>query len=241
MSRTGRLSYLEKPFQASGLYFLFPRVFVDSDPNIGLYSNLSLTTKAILPCLGRFMNAEGYCYPSIDTLCKTSGIKKRDSVVKSIHELEKDFIIETGKTRNRNGGPLNVYKKGMLWFDLRYSDKNVDSTDFFPFHHEIIDGGNWRYASLAAKSLYPVLRRRAGLYANEGVSDTTFEGWVEEDELDEHLRERSWDILRKAHYDDVGELSRAAGISRRSFFNAMESLKEITILRYLKLKKQPLL
>ncbi len=54
------------------------------------------------------MNADGSCYLSIDTLCKASGIKKRDSVIDAIRTLEKTKIIEIIKTRNRSGGPLNI-------------------------------------------------------------------------------------------------------------------------------------
>lgn len=218
---------IERPFQHSNLYFLFPRFFVYPCSDAGLFCKLDLPAKAIFPCIGRFMNAEGYCYPSIDTLCKTSGIKKRDSVVQALRTLKEGLIIEIGKTRNRNGGLLNIYQKGKRWLGLQDTDKGMDSTTFFPFHHEIIDGGNWRYASLAAKALYPVLRQRAGLYANEGISDISWDGWIDEDEFDEHLKARSWDILRKSHYDDINELSGEAGISRRSFFNAMGSLKEV--------------
>ena len=80
---------------------------------------------------------------------------------------------------------------------------------------------------MVAKALYPVLRQRAGLYANEEISDTSCEGWIDEDELDDHLKARAWDILRKSHYEQIDELCREAGISRRSFFNGMDNLKEV--------------
>ena len=109
-----KCTLIERPFQPSNLYFLFPRFFVYPYSDAGLFCKLDLTAKAIFPCLGRFMNAKGYCYPSIDTLCKMSGIKKRDCIIEGIRTLEKQSIIEIGKTRNKNGGPLNSYKKGML-------------------------------------------------------------------------------------------------------------------------------
>jgi len=171
----------------------------------------------------RHVNREGMAWPSQKTLGLEAGIKSRLAVRKATQELVAFGLIEISKKRNPRGGPLNVYHRKIS------SDFNADGTDrFMPFFYSVIDSGTWRKCTPAGKAVYPVLRWKAKLYGDE---DTDYGGgWIHEDDLEEHLQNRQWDICRRANYESLSQLAKWAGVDRRSVGGALQNLHEVGLI-----------
>jgi len=212
----------QKDFRPTDLYFLYPRwLFTD-----GVYArDLTSPMKAVLPALMRYMNSDGTCYPSITSLCRVSGVSKREAVINALQSLRTVGLIEIQKERFGTSGRRNTYAR--TWTT---PEAGKDGTGWFPFYHSVIQGGNWRKATPTAKALYPVLRHLAKLHADDDHDDGSGTGWIGRDELHDHLQARQWDILRRSHYQNVDLLVDTAGISRRSFWSAMQSLADCHLL-----------
>ena len=61
--------------------------------NVWERSDINPTQKLILLALADWANDEGLCWPSIDRLCKKSGLKRR-SVQMAIHAMEEQGILQ---------------------------------------------------------------------------------------------------------------------------------------------------
>jgi len=197
----------------NGQYFLFPLwLFEDYE-----WSGLSLSAKAIMPVLFRHANRDGEAWPSQTTIGIEAGIKSRRIIGKAARELSGAGYISLGKKSKPKSAPLNVYRR-----ELSIDHRELGSQSFTPFHYQIIDSGAWGACTLSAKALYPVLRWRGRLYGDDDADSGG--GWINEDDLLDHLQGRKWDIVRRANYKSMADLALWSGIDRRSMGSALESL-----------------
>lgn len=204
---------------ANGQFFLIPLwIFEDRT-----WTVLSLPAKAVLMAIFRHINRQGVAWPSQSTLGREAGIKSRLAVRRATSELVAYDLIAISKKRNPRGGPFNVYYRKLT------ADFTAHGTDrFLPFYYSVIDSGVWSRCTPVGRALYPVLRWKAKIY---GDGDTDYGGgWVHENDLEEHLQNRRWDICRRVNYESLTRLAQWAGVDRRSVGGALQSLHEVGLI-----------
>ncbi len=202
------MTYFKEEIDYTG-FFPMPRNLFqhedlkDSCP-VGLWAELSLTAKSILPVILAHMFNESCC-PGIRQIAALSGTSK-STVTRGVEDLKTlpDFTVR--KTLTRQGRFQNIYS---------FKRPNMNERNsWFPFHRCIIQGGNWALLSASAKAVYLTMRY-----------------WAEYDSLSEQIEfegggecidfsNRKFDTCRAQR----NTLAQCAGISTRSVSNALKDL-----------------
>lgn len=210
-------SYRWKIFDQSarGRFCQFPRslIFkVSADGLIeapGIWADLLLAAKSVLPVLLHFENRDHKCWPSQETICALSGLNSRKTVRRGVRNLEDAGLISTRKATTTAGRPLTIYH-----LQLPHDDFYV------PLHASLFLGGFWSVMSdhPVTQALYPVMR----VFAKPRPDLEPDGDWiqVDSDEWREWYASRECDWCRA----DREELIDFAGIGRRSYATAVDFL-----------------
>lgn len=199
----------------SGRFCQFPQslIFkVSSDGLIdapGIWTDLPLAAKSVLPVLLHFENRDHRCWPSQETLCALSGINSRKTVRRGVRALEDAGLVSTRKATTTAGLPKTIYQLQLPHDDF-----------YIPLHASLFQGGIWSVMGdhPVAQALYPVMRAFA-----KPRPDLDEDGdWiqVDSDEWREWYDSRECDWCRA----DREEMINFAGISRRSYATAVDFL-----------------
>lgn len=209
------------PPPPNGYYCILPKSWITD----GFWASLKPVEKAVVVPLHRHFGCKPECWPSITTLCRASGVAARQAVIDALRGLSWRGVIEIeGRPNPRGGRPINVYRRKWLPGETR----KFDLEGMMPIHNSLIDSELWGSLSLAAQALYVALRAVAKLYATEenDKDGVGLSGWVDEDMLHDHIRDRTWDVIRKTRKENsASALAKLAGISRRSFCPALDELR----------------
>ncbi|MBE1426784.1 hypothetical protein H4684_003459 [Desulfomicrobium macestii] len=210
-------TYRWKIFDQStlGRFCQFPRslIFkVSSDGLIdtpGIWAELPLASKSVLPVLLHFENRDHKCWPSQELICALSGLNSRKTVRRGLRILEDAGLISTRKATTTAGRPLTIYH-----LQLPHDDFYV------PLYASLFQGGIWSVMGdhPVTHALYPVMR----IFAKPRP-DLELEGdWlrVDSDEWREWYASRECDWCRA----DREALIDFAGIGRRSYATAVDFL-----------------
>lgn len=198
------MTYFKEEIDYTG-FFPMPRNLFqhedlkDSCP-VGLWAELSLTAKSILPVILAHMFNESCC-PGIRQIAALSGTSK-STVTRGVEDLKTlpDFTVR--KTLTRQGRFQNIYS---------FKRPNMNERNsWFPFHRCIIQGGNWALLSPSAKAVYLTMRYWAcyDMFSEQVSKDGS--GFA-------NRAHEKCDALRKV-------LAECAGVSTRSVSNALKDL-----------------
>jgi hypothetical protein len=198
----GGIMYQFKEIEESEQHFWFDKNFI-SNMNWG---NLPKDSKSIYPVIASHRNVQGHSFPSEQTIGILSGVTEK-TVRQGICGLRNfpGFLIETYTTRTGNRGK-------------KFKVASPEHGKAFPFYKTIITGGNWMMISTAARALYPVLRV-FGYFDRDSIEDDSI---IHTDaDFQDCYKSRDFDFCKS----EIQMLSFYAGISRRSFTKAIESLE----------------
>lgn len=210
-------SYRWKIFDqsANGRFCQFPRslIFkVSADGLIdapGIWSDLPLVAKSVLPVLMHFENRDHRCWPSQELICALSGINSRKTVRRGVRILEDAGLISTRKATTTAGRPLTIYQLQLPHDDF-----------YIPLYASLFQGGIWSVMGdhPVTQALYPVMR----VFAKPRPDLEPDGDWiqVDSDEWREWYDSRTCDWCRA----DRDELINFAGIGRRSYATAVDFL-----------------
>lgn len=172
------------------------------------WAHISTAAKAIFPVIACHCNERGESFPGEEAIAALSGLTPK-SARKGVHNLEgfPGFNWKYYQTRYGRRGKR---------FNIEFPKNNSDKGQTFFFYRCIIDGGIWRELKPTAQALYPVMRyfSRYDIDEDEGVEDKS--------DFEEHFKNRQWELCGA----EVGQLSMYAGINRRSFSEAIQSLEK---------------
>ena len=171
------------------------------------WAHISQAAKAIFPVIACHCNEKGLAFPGEETIAALSGLTAK-SVRKGVHDLEgfpgydwQYYLTKRGKRGKR--------------FYITLPPKGEKGRSIF-FCRGVMDCGAWSELKPTAKALYTVMRYYSRYYVDEDESI--------KDDFDflEHYQNRDCELCGA----EVGQLSKYAGISRRSFSEAIKSLEE---------------
>ena len=166
------------------------------------WARLSKASKSIYPVILSFRNEKGISFPGEETISRLSG-RTEKTVRDGIRGLKgfPGFSTEQYATKYGHKGKR---------FHTKAPPKEPGRS--FPFHKQIITGGNWLKLSPAAAALYPVMRYFG--FFDEADDDV--------DNFAEDFANRSYDFCVATN----PFLVRYSGVSPRSIFSARECLKK---------------
>lgn len=172
----------------------------------GIWAELPLASKAVLPVLMHFARNSGRCWPSQEVLCALSGINSRKTVRRGVRALEEAGLISTKKATTTAGRTLTIY------------DLNLPQDEHYaPLHASVFLGGNWAIMGdcPTAQALYPVMRA----FAKPRPDLEPAGAWIAADS--EEWAE--WYAARECDWcgAEKGELVRFSGIGVRSYSTAV--------------------
>ncbi len=173
------------------------------------WAHISPAAKAIFPVIACHCDKKGVSFPGEETISALSGLTPK-SVRKGIkNDLDgfPSFTWSHYQTR---------YGKRSKRFKIEFPQNNSIKGRTFFFYRGIIDSGIWRELKPTAQALYPVMRyfSRYDVDEDESIEDTS--------DFDEHFKNRQWELCGA----EVGQLCKYAGINRRSFSGAIQSLEK---------------
>jgi hypothetical protein len=194
-------------FKSKQFFWFEKHLFINMN-----WAMLPKASKAIYPIIRSYCNRNGESFPgekTISTLCGRS-----EKVVRSGVQGLKDFpgtrfetyTSKRGRSTKRFTCKIPQYEKGKV----------------FPFHRDILLKGNWAHLKPTAQALYPVMRYF-------GYNDY-YEYWgaLEEEKGEEVDLELRWEDYKFREFDfceaEPGKLCEFAGITRRSYSDAIEDL-----------------
>lgn len=168
------------------------------------------SAKAILPVIAVHRDKDGIAYPGENTIAILSG-RTEKSVRKGIEALRdftdliiEPYITQRGRRSKRFKFKMRVYKKGRA----------------FPFHKEIIEGGNWSLLKPAAQAIYPVMRYY-GFFDIDLYQEQYPESFESIENFKEDFTERVCDFCKA----EPRLIAKMAGITYRSYHGAFNDLQ----------------
>lgn len=185
------------------------------------WANLSLPAKSILIALLAHRDKDGEAFPGNTRLSQLAGLGQT-TTTKALNELCKNKVF--GIKRNKE-------KASLIGFKYKYTIKPKEyknDTTFFIHNFLLHTNGNpickWSELSLIAKALYIALRA-----FGTPLLDITDDEDIKDYDPEEY-KKRKWDYVLK---DKIGYdcMMKAAGISKRSFFQARKELKKKGLLK----------
>jgi len=184
-----------------------------------LFSNMNWAkipkaSKAIYPVIRSYCNRNGESFPGEETTSALCG--RIEKIVRSgVKGLEgfpgirlETYTSKRGRSTKKFTCKIPRYEKGKV----------------FPFHRDILLGGNWAQLKPTAQALYPVMRFF-------GYNDY-YEYWgaLEEEKGEEVDLELHWEDYKFREFDfceaEQGKLCEYAGIAPRSYWQAINNLIE---------------
>lgn len=192
-------------------YFFFEK---DLITNMN-WAMLPKSSKAIYPVIRSYCNKDGKAFPGEGVISAQSG-RTEKIVSGGIKGLEgfpgiriEKYITKRGRHSKRFSCKIPEYKKGAI----------------FPFHREILLGGNWSLLKPTAQALYPVMR-------HFGYADY-YEYWeTAEEGTKQEMDVPDWntDDFKNREFDfceaEPSILCEYAHISRRSYNEAINDLEK---------------
>ena len=165
------------------------------------WAMLPKSSKAVYPVIASYCNRAGIAFPGEEAIAALCG--RTEKVVREgIRGLDGfpgfDFEYYTTKRGRRA-------KRYLLSFPRREKGRS------FPFHKEIIEGGNWSLLKPTAMALYPVMRHFG--YCDDEQEPT-------DDSIFIDFIGRDCDFCRA----ETNLLAKYSGISRSSISEALNSL-----------------
>lgn len=172
------------------------------------WAALPLASKAVYPVIYKFVNEQGSCFPSLETIATIAGITEKTASkgVKGLHGFPGFYLEEYITSRGRKG--------------YRYKIGHVPKVkgNSFSISHSFFNGGNWSQITPTAKAVYLTLKCFAfwefNLYEQLEETDTGYGG------------EQDLFIARK--YDFVNPepdvIAKVSGINTKSIRSAYQSL-----------------
>ncbi len=166
------------------------------------WAMLPKASKAIFPVIASHCNSNGLSFPGERTIAILAG--RTDKIVREgIQGLAGFPGFKIGFYTTRRG------KKGKR-FHLTMPPKEKGRS--FPFHKQIIEGGNWSLLKPSAASLYPVMRY-FGYYDELDYDVTAFDNYT--------FTDRSHDFCEA----ETLLMAKYAGITRNSIYRALDNLE----------------
>jgi len=181
------------------------------------WAMLPKASKTIYPIIRAFCGPKGESFPGEETIAMQSG--RTEKVVRSgIRGLKgfpgirlEAYTSKRGRSSKKFTCKIPQYEKGKM----------------FPFHRDILEGGNWAMLKPTAQALYPVMRFF-------GYADyEEYFGIVDAEKDDEQIAsdmDFSWETFKYREFDfceaEPSTLCKYAGISRRSYAEATKDLEK---------------
>lgn len=181
------------------------------------WAALPKASKAIYPVIRSHCNKDGAAWPGEETISVLCG--RTEKIVRSgILGLEnfpgirvESYMTKRGRRSKKFSCRTPAYEKGKL----------------FPFHKDIILGGNWSELKPTAQALYPVMRYFGYAdfyeYADDELTNIEFD------------ENRNWENFRDREYDfceaEPRTLCEYANIAARSYREAIADLEKHELLK----------
>ncbi len=193
-----------------GLFFK-----LDKEPFVvGKWAELSSSSKQVLFPICRFLNKEGNCFPSIDTLCDLGRISRKTCIVGV-----KGLIGFHGFRVKKVGCALGKFRN---FYSIRVAGKNKGSSIFVD--HSILTLGTFSKLKPTAKALLPILLCFISWELEMSEAGSGFGNFEELCLGEDRGKMTPWEKgvvnLRKS------KMAELAGITPRSVNSALMSLEE---------------
>ena len=178
------------------------------------WAKLPTASKSIYPVVAVHCNSKGVAFPSEETIAILSG-----RTPKTVREGIAGLLGYPGFTIERY-----ITSRGRRSIKYHLKKTPDEKGRGFAFHKCIVDGGNWSFLTPSAHALYPVMRA-FNFFDGDKYSE------LEDTEYGYHIQAMIEDgEFQKRKYNfcnaDIEILAEYAGITKRSIYRALTSLKE---------------
>jgi hypothetical protein len=166
------------------------------------WAMLPKSSKAIFPVIACHCNSKGVSFPGERTIAIMAG--RTDKVVR---EGIQGLVGFPGFKMARY-----TTKQGRRAKRFHLKIPPIQKGRSFPFHKQIIEGGNWSQLKPSAAALYPVMRYYG--YYDEPDEDVAFDG--------DPFADRKHDFCEA----ETSLMAKYAGITRNSIHQALDNLQD---------------